>query len=365
MGTGCAHALTLPDGNTYTRMAIIDMGSLATQTDYQIVRIPQGTSTRKVVATVRKFDDELTYAHSFAMPNASLAVLPYWPLGMTKVGALTRSNLHSAMRWKPEQGTNLTVLDMNSGRSVVFTCNETFFSFHITNSFVDPSSGDIVVDLVTYDDDSLFVQMFLDSWRNGTGVDHTSLVGTLKRIVIPYAKFQEEPAGTRGTVWYSSSFLGTKSSKTKMNPTFLAKDQAQVTTLTSVLIEGPRINDKYLTNPELQYVYAWTSTRNSNIPNSLVKVDLTDGEVLSWKDETDEFSVYIGEPVFIAAPNAVAEDDGVVIAAGVQYDADLLESANSSFLLVLNATTMEELGRASREGITLPFAFHTQFYSSS
>ena len=75
--------------------------------------------------------------------------------------------------------------------------------------------------------------------------------------------------------------------------------------------------------------------------------------------------MYIGEPVFIAAPNAVAEDDGVVIAAGVQYDADSLESANSSFLLVLNATTMEELGRARRDGITLPFGFHTQFYSSS
>lgn len=76
MGVGCAHALTLNNGDTFTRLAIIDMASMATHTDYQIVRIKKGTTTREVMATVKKLDSQITYSHSFAMVNSTLAVLP-------------------------------------------------------------------------------------------------------------------------------------------------------------------------------------------------------------------------------------------------------------------------------------------------
>ena len=167
-----------------------------------------------------------------------------------------------------------------------------------------------------------------------------------------------------------------------MQPTYLSSELALVTTITDVLIEGPRINDKYLNNPDLRYVYGWTATREKNIPNAIVKVDVsnTDATINSimWKNQ-NVFNVYIGEPVFIAAPDAVAEDDGVVIAAGVEY-MKMNVSANgsenmkmnggmddmfvNSFLLVLNATNLVELGRATRENVSLPFAFHTQFYKT-
>ena len=113
-----------------------------------------------------------------------------------------------------------------------------------------------------------------------------------------------------------------------------------MTTITDVLIEGPRINDKYLNNPDLKYVYGWTATREKNIPNAIVKVDVsnTDATINSimWKNK-NVFNVYIGEPVFIAAPDAVAEDDGVVIAAGVEYmkmNGGMDDMFVNSFLLV-------------------------------
>ena len=300
---------------------------------------------------------------------------------MTKIGAMTNDNLHESMRWEPERGTNLTVLDLTTGKSIIYKCNETFFAFHITNSFIN-TQGDIVIDIVTYDDDTLFLQMFLNAWRNGSAVDHTNLVGTLKRIVIPYTSSNEQKNMTK--VWYSKSFTGAKPTKNNVaRATYLSSELALVTTITDVLIEGPRINDKYLNNPDLKYVYGWTATREKNIPNAIVKVDVsnTDATINSimWKNQ-NVFNVYIGEPVFIAAPDAVAEDDGVVIAAGVEY-MKMNVSANgsenmkmnggmddmfvNSFLLVLNATNLVELGRATRENVSLPFAFHTQFYKTS
>ena len=395
MGVGCAHALTLPDtGDSYTRLAIIDMKSMATHTDYQIARIKKGTTTREVVATVKKLDAQITYAHSFAMANASLAVLPFWALGMTKIGAMTSDNLHPSMRWMPQHGTNLTVLNLETGESIQFICNETFFAFHITNSFVDSVNGDIVLDVVTYADDSLFLQMFLNSWRNGSAIDDTSLVGTLKRVVIPYQTAFERKKQLK-EVWYSKSFLGASPPSSESDgekggqPTLLSSFQANISLLSEILIEGPRINDDYLTKPDLKSIYAWTSTRPKNIPNALVKINLpkpTTTSIISsfeedvhkkekplmWKNAGDEFAVYIGEPVFISAPHATAEDDGIVIAAGVMVNT--AERTNisdvdsdmelSSFLLFLNGSTMVEIGRAVLKNVTLPFAFHTQFYSS-
>ena len=63
---------------------------------------------------------------------------------------------------------------------------------------------------------------------------------------------------------------------------------------------------------------------------------------------------YPGEPIFVAEPGADAENAGVLLS--IVLDAD----AGTSFLLVLDAATLEERARA-RAPHHIPFSFHGQF----
>jgi beta,beta-carotene 9',10'-dioxygenase len=61
-----------------------------------------------------------------------------------------------------------------------------------------------------------------------------------------------------------------------------------------------------------------------------------------------------GEPVFVPSPDARREDDGVLLS--VVLDG----RTGSSFLLVLDASSLEELARAEVPH-QIPFGFHGQY----
>jgi carotenoid cleavage dioxygenase-like enzyme len=82
----------------------------------------------------------------------------------------------------------------------------------------------------------------------------------------------------------------------------------------------------------------------------IVKIDVSDGATLSWSEP----GCYPGEPVFVAAPEAQREDDGVLLS--VVLDA----AAGASFLLALDAADLSELARAQVPH-HIPFSFHGQF----
>ena len=131
-----------------------------------------------------------------------------------------------------------------------------------------------------------------------------------------------------------------------------------MSTLSETPIEGPRINEAYAMRP-YRYLYAWHPTRDDNLPNSVAKVDTTTGKAKVWIDNAAaEANTYMGEPVFLPAPGASAEDDGVVLSVGVDV------TKRAAFLVVLNATTMTELARAWA-GAHVTFGFHTLFVPSA
>jgi len=84
----------------------------------------------------------------------------------------------------------------------------------------------------------------------------------------------------------------------------------------------------------------------------VVRVALDSGAKQTFGDKGHVF----GEPVFVGRPERDREDDGVVLS--VVFDS----SANRSFLLVLDATSFEEQGRAEAPH-HVPFGFHGQFMS--
>ena len=69
-----------------------------------------------------------------------------------------------------------------------------------------------------------------------------------------------------------------------------------------------------------------------------------------WRED----HLYPGEPVFVPAPDAAGEDDGIVLS--VALDAD----QGRSTLLVIDARSFTELARAQVPH-AIPFGFHGQF----
>jgi carlactone synthase/all-trans-10'-apo-beta-carotenal 13,14-cleaving dioxygenase len=83
--------------------------------------------------------------------------------------------------------------------------------------------------------------------------------------------------------------------------------------------------------------------------NALAKSDLQQRSSRLWHEP----GCAPGEPSFVPAPGGGAEDEGVVL--------DLVMGADGrSFLLVLDAASFTELGRAQLP-VGLPYRFHGTF----
>ncbi|MGH7750190.1 MAG: carotenoid oxygenase family protein, partial [Candidatus Dormibacteria bacterium] len=116
-------------------------------------------------------------------------------------------------------------------------------------------------------------------------------------------------------------------------------------------MELPRINYKQYNTKDYRFVYGISTYGANNFANHLVKVDISQKTSKSWSEE----GCYPGEPVFVAAPDAVKEEDGLILSV-------VLDASNSkSFLLILNAVTFEEIARAEVSH-HIPFGFHGQYF---
>jgi carotenoid cleavage dioxygenase-like enzyme len=110
----------------------------------------------------------------------------------------------------------------------------------------------------------------------------------------------------------------------------------------------PRIN--YMRCNERPYRYTWGVGSRGGWLDQIVKADVEERRSNVWAEE----GCYPGEPVFVAAPDAEAEDEGVLLS--VVLDG----GRGTSFLLVLDAGSLEELARAEAPH-HIPFGFHGQF----
>jgi carotenoid cleavage dioxygenase-like enzyme len=124
------------------------------------------------------------------------------------------------------------------------------------------------------------------------------------------------------------------------------------------MLELPRIDYRERNGRPYRYVYGAGIHRGDGVEtgdflNQIVKVDIESGEATTWWEP----GAYPGEAVFVAAPATGGVED-----AGVLLSVVLASLSPSSYLLVLDAATMEELGRA-RVPHHIPFGFHGQYFS--
>lgn len=117
-------------------------------------------------------------------------------------------------------------------------------------------------------------------------------------------------------------------------------------------LELPRIN--YRQNGEAyRFVYGTGPRVYGYFLNQLIKLDTKTKEKKTWY----ELDCYPSEPVFLERPGAKDEDDGVILSAVVGT------RGHKSFMVVLDASTFEELARATIPS-RIPQSLHGSFFPS-
>ncbi len=134
------------------------------------------------------------------------------------------------------------------------------------------------------------------------------------------------------------------------------RNEVRGQTLSEARVELPRINYRHRVGHPYRFVFgAGNEARDSKADfiDNLVKIDLDADAVRTWY----EAGCYPGEPVFVAAPDAQDEDDGLILSVVLNVQ------EGRSFLLVLDASTWEERGRAEVPH-HIPFGFHGNFFAA-
>uniref|UniRef100_A0AC35U8D3 Carotenoid oxygenase n=1 Tax=Rhabditophanes sp. KR3021 TaxID=114890 RepID=A0AC35U8D3_9BILA len=115
----------------------------------------------------------------------------------------------------------------------------------------------------------------------------------------------------------------------------------------------PQINHEY-ESQKYQWTYLVEYPFASD--NSIIKINVQEPSGRNNLKFSGESSMVLHEPYFIPTPGATTEDDGVLLVRGLELN------TNKASLLVINATSMTEIGRA-HVGISIPFGFHNRFFS--
>lgn len=274
-------------------------------------RLYRRNGRQETIGTLR--DLRPAYLHSFALTERfvvlALGALRVVPIKLALSGRPFIENY----RWEPDRGTELVAIDRRTGKVAQRWRGEPIFFFHHVNAFED--GDEIVVDLCAYRDAQLIDDLYLDKLQTDAAVSE------------PRPRRYRLPLGRGGQVDHE--------------------------VLVDVEFELPRINERLNTRP---YGVSWgiSRTDGASTSDALARLDIEARDATLWHEQ----GCYPGEPVFVERPGAEGEDDGVLLS--VVLDGE----RGRSFLLILDAATMEEVGRAEVPH-HIPFGIHGQFCASS
>ncbi len=276
---------------------------------YNVYSIKQGSTRRQILASIPV--KQPAYMHSFGMTEKYI-ILSEFPLFINPSRLLlTGSPFIDNLFWKPEHGTSFLVIDKTSGKRVGnFKC-DAFFAFHHINCYEE--TGNVIVDVVSYKDSSIINSLYLDKLRQGD-------------FLIPTPQIRR---------YYLD----------------LADNKVTVSILSNDFVEFPRINYQRCNSRNYNYVYGISDHKSNGFPNKLVKFCIKTQSSKYWHRENN----FAGEPVFVAAPGAEEEDEGVILSLVL----DTIKIV--TYLLILDATTFSEIARAYLP-FAVPFGSHGQYY---
>lgn len=280
---------------------LIDYGRMS---HYVLYRLVEGSKSREIIGKIPV--REPSYMHSFALTEHYL-VLTEFPFVVRPLDLITKSQAFiKNFAWEPERGTTFTVINRSTGERVCQYKTKPFFSFHHANAY---EKGELLyLDLVTYPDATIMTDL----------ASQETQVTKLERFTLS-----------------------------------LKTGEIKAETLLHRSMEFPRINEQFDGLP-YQFVYLAepgdSSEKHASCP--LYKLNVETKEVQIWEEE----GCFPGEPVFVAAPGGKEEDEGVLLTIVLN------KTKGSSFLLVLDGKSFQEIGRAEVEH-RIPAGLHSQYFT--
>ncbi|KAL1419599.1 hypothetical protein MTO96_005093 [Rhipicephalus appendiculatus] len=311
------------DGATYnigTRMS--------GRPSFVLVHFPPGGSESSVdrataVGTVPlQSRISVPYIHSFGMSEKWIVVLEQ-SLAMHVPSMLASRYLGykaymNALRFDANKNVRFHVMNKMTGElhPTVFE-SAAFFTFHHINAF--ERGDELVVDLIGFDDDSII--RCLDYTVKKPTVFK---MGHMRRFSLPLNRGPGE--------------------RILVESQELAKGQLRG--------ELPRINQSR-NGKEYRYTYSLSNVDGEEHSAFVSKLDVTTGDWLRWEQQ----GWFPSEPVFVARPGAVEEDDGVILSSLLHEDDE-----KKLALVALDAKTLKQLAIAEFDcPSAIPADFHGWF----
>ena len=307
--------------------------ALGPRPTYRVFRVSAATGQTDILATIT--DAPPAYLHSSILTE-NYFILCVWNSHFARGGMkiLWEKNVLDAIsHFDATKKTLWYVVDRKHGKGVVakYECDP-FFCFHTVNAWeepspTDPSHIDIVADLSVYKSLDVLKMFYYNNLKSSSPAS-LNYVGEKRRSCDMFLRR-----------WRLSSV----DSASPLNP------REAVTEHTAEHHDScdlPVVNPRFITKRS-RYIYGVGDHHLSTLFDCLVKYDM----------ETHTASYFSiqghspGEPIFVPDPNGTAEDDGVLLS--VVLDG----YAEKSYLLVLDARAMKEVGRASMECV-VGFGFH-------
>lgn len=331
-----AHARVCPDtGDLYNYN--LELGRNPT---YRVFHVSAATGETSVLATI---NTEAAYIHSVFLSEHYL-ILCVWNSFFSAGGISilwTRNYLDTISEFDKSKPATWYVIDRtpveSGGKGLVATYeSEPFFCFHTINAYeeasaTDPSKTDIIADLCTYGNLDVLKRFYLENLMSDSpgalpysDPSNDSARAQLRRFQLPQVPSTPNP----------------RDKPLRAVPVFTeAKGSAP---------ELPSLNNGVRTRKH-RYVYGVTDTGKSTFFDGVIKYDLETLTTQQWS----VFGQSAGEPIFVADPDAPAGEED----AGILLTVVLDGTQGKSYLLVLDAKNLQELGRAKVDGV-VGFGFH-------
>jgi len=275
----------------------------------RVYRQAEGSPTRRILAELDVHPPR--YMHSFGMTRHHIVLVEFPLVFRPLTWLLSGKPVAETLSWEPKRGTRFRIVDKHSGEVTGTATAEAFFAFHHVNAWEE--EGEIVLDMIAYPDARVVEELYLDRLRSDAPAP---AAGRLRRW-----RLRADGSGLRGRQVADAG------------------------------LELPQIHEAAHRARPYRFIWGVGQGDGAPFPDEIVRIDTETGRARRWREP----GCHPGEPVFVPRPEAEAENDGVLLS--VVLDG----RAERSFLLVLDAASLEEIGRATVSH-HIPFGFHGSFF---
>ncbi|GFO41133.1 beta,beta-carotene 15,15'-monooxygenase [Plakobranchus ocellatus] len=306
----------------------------------------------KIVATIpSRWKMNISYTHSFGITENYFIHLEQpltFNIRRLMMMGLRGTCLEECMVTHQDESMDILVIDRATGKRIPIAFKApNGFVFHFINCYEDLNH--IVFDACFYPSGTdIIKKKYLDYLAHNFTQSYTTDESVhFARFVMPL-KFDEKAEADANLVTLPYTTATAVIKKKGKNVVYLTPETIEG----SPVVDLPRINYDY-NGMKYRYFYGTSAFAEGK---QLSKFDLVEKRVLTYDAEKN---LTPGEPVFLARPGATKEDDGVVVSTLVADSPDA-----QSFLVVLDAESFQEVGRASLpHEVKMSLTFHGNFTS--